>query len=588
MGTGFTIDTPIKVAPFGVSSVISLVDDILMEQMYAYYQKKDGKEYTEISNKNDKDWRSKSTTRYLNLVNKKTKEKFEEIKSQEFTPGTELFKYYELLPSNTFSETPTKEEFLKFIKPGRIDVNIMTKLNRVNYFKKELLPKEYNDALTALKGYAESDLENSAITFSAGMNAPLYSYISEFKDFFPDENGELKKQIIIKVSDYRSAFIQGKFLAKKGIWVSQYRIESGLNCGGHAFATEGELIGPILEEFKEKKEIIKTDLYKVYEAACEKLNKPLLSKDKATVKVTYQGGLALNQETQLLYNEYCIDETGWGTPFLLAPDVINIDNVHVEKLKISTQKEVQLSHSSPLGIPFWNLMTSASEEDRKRKIAAGKPGSPCPKGFLVSTKEYTEKPICTASLKFQNRKLKEYDESEDLDNIESKKSMTLMKSCICHDLAAPATLPLGIDKKGVPCICCGPNIVNFSESTDFKNMCDHIHGKHSNVVIDSQRPHFFVNELRLYVDYFHREKSLCVQGFSDKTDKYFENFATNLKKGIQYYKDNIEKISHYLSGTKETFSNQLNEAQMQIDFASGETQLIAKGVSAQATKYMNV
>ncbi len=33
MGTGFTIDTPIKVAKYGISSVISLVDDVLIEQM---------------------------------------------------------------------------------------------------------------------------------------------------------------------------------------------------------------------------------------------------------------------------------------------------------------------------------------------------------------------------------------------------------------------------------------------------------------------------------------------------------------------------------------------------------------------------
>ena len=48
--------------------------------------------------------------------------------------------------------------------------------------------------------------------------------------------------------------IQGNFLAKKGLWVSEYRIESGLNCGGHAFATDGFLLGPILEEFHQKKE----------------------------------------------------------------------------------------------------------------------------------------------------------------------------------------------------------------------------------------------------------------------------------------------------------------------------------------------
>lgn len=33
MGIGFTIDTPVRVAHLGISSVISLVDDMLMEKM---------------------------------------------------------------------------------------------------------------------------------------------------------------------------------------------------------------------------------------------------------------------------------------------------------------------------------------------------------------------------------------------------------------------------------------------------------------------------------------------------------------------------------------------------------------------------
>jgi len=38
--------------------------------------------------------------------------------------------------------------------------------------------------------------------------------------------GKYLKEIVLKVSDFRSALIQGKFLAKMGIWgVSEYRIE---------------------------------------------------------------------------------------------------------------------------------------------------------------------------------------------------------------------------------------------------------------------------------------------------------------------------------------------------------------------------
>ncbi len=103
------------------------------------------------------------------------------------------------------------------------------------------LPQEFSDAMAALRGFANSTL-CSSIIFSAGMNPHLYGYAAKFDDFFPDHDlsgphGVLKKKIVLKVSDYRSAVIQGKFFTKRGLWVSEYRIESGLNCGGHAYAT---------------------------------------------------------------------------------------------------------------------------------------------------------------------------------------------------------------------------------------------------------------------------------------------------------------------------------------------------------------
>ncbi|KKK80246.1 hypothetical protein LCGC14_2825420, partial [marine sediment metagenome] len=37
MGIGFTIDTALRVAKYGISSVISLVDDTLIEQMRQFH-----------------------------------------------------------------------------------------------------------------------------------------------------------------------------------------------------------------------------------------------------------------------------------------------------------------------------------------------------------------------------------------------------------------------------------------------------------------------------------------------------------------------------------------------------------------------
>ena len=51
MGIGFTIDTPLKVSNYGIDSVISLVDDILLEKLRKLYCEKFTIPYQEITNK---------------------------------------------------------------------------------------------------------------------------------------------------------------------------------------------------------------------------------------------------------------------------------------------------------------------------------------------------------------------------------------------------------------------------------------------------------------------------------------------------------------------------------------------------------
>jgi len=182
---------------------------------------------------------------------------------------------------------------------GEIDVNIMSKLDRDNFKNGEKLPAIYSDAQSSLRGFALSDL-SSSLVLSAGMNPRLYSYLEEFEDFYPNAEMELKKKVILKVSDYRSAIIQGRFLAKKGIWVSEYRVESGLNCGGHAFATDGFLMGPVLEEFKNNKEQLIETVHDIYIKALADKGKPVPEKP-FLVKITAQGGVGSNTEHEFLF-----------------------------------------------------------------------------------------------------------------------------------------------------------------------------------------------------------------------------------------------------------------------------------------------
>ena len=311
MGIGYTIDTPVKVAHYGISSVISLVDDILVERMRKFYSEKLNLPFTPITEK-EEDHRARRITEYLNLMDKMVSEKFAALKHSINAKGEELHKYIEMLPDlseikqkfHDFVEHNTmKEDIAHWIDadlhPGSIDVNIMTKLDKENYKNGEKLPNEFNDAHAALRGYANSTL-CSSIVFSAGMNPRLYGYIEKFDDFYPDENGYIKKKIILKVSDYRSAIIQGKFLAKKGLWVSEYRIESGLNCGGHAFATDGYLMGPILEEFKTNRESLIQTTYEMFAGALKNKKRPVPS-SPLPIKITAAGVESARRKSMNFY-----------------------------------------------------------------------------------------------------------------------------------------------------------------------------------------------------------------------------------------------------------------------------------------------
>mgnify|MGYP000935663534 CR=1 FL=1 len=108
-------------------------------------------------------------------------------------------------------------------------------------------------------------------------------------------------------------------LAKKGLWVSEYRIESGLNCGGHAFASDGYLMGPILEEFKQNKEALINDVHEILTNALKNSRKNIPS-EPLNLSITVQGGVGNSKEHEFLLDNYNVDSVGWGSPFLLVPE----------------------------------------------------------------------------------------------------------------------------------------------------------------------------------------------------------------------------------------------------------------------------
>ena len=584
MGIGYTIDTPAKVAQFGISSAISLVDDILVEKMRKFYCKKFDMPFQEISEKIE-DFRAKRITAYLNLIDEIVKKKFEELKNSINQKGGEFEKYIDMLPD--FSEI--KQKFNQFVQNnnirdiqrwlnehlpiGSIDVNIMTKLDRENYKNNEKLPQEYNDAHAALRGFAESDL-NSSVILSAGMNPRLYAYMENFEDFYPNEKGEIKKKIILKVSDYRSALIQGKFLAKKGIWVSEYRIESGLNCGGHAFATDGNLMGPVLEEFKSNRKSLVDTTHDLLVSALEAKGKPV-PEMPMTMMITAQGGIGTADEHEFIMDYYDIDSVGWGTPFLLAPEVTNVDNYTLGLLSDAKEEDLYLSGISPLGVPFNNLRGNSKDMERDGFIDKNRPGSSCPKKYVEINKEFGDKGICIASRQYQFLKLKELKKlhADDDKKYQKEFDKVVEKSCICVGLSTATLHKNKLDYKkegpGVS-VCPGPNMAYYSKKVTLKEMIGHIYGK-TNVIERTDRPHVFIKELNLYVDYLKKKMEDMARPLTGKNEKYIDTFQNNLLEGIEYYKDLFNKKSEQFQDKKsqlfqslDHFKDELNELKLKV------------------------
>ena len=580
MGLSYTIDSPIRVAHLGISSVVSITDDELTERMRGFYCKKFLLPYREITKKCS-DYRAERIKEYLNMLNEVVSKKFHDFKEELAENKTALEDYMSILPDSSQLKNglqkfiddglQMKDQIKKYLSehltPGSIDVNIMTKVDKENYDNAKQLPVEFNDAHASLRGFAESDL-NSSVVLSAGMNPRLYSYFEQFPVFYPTIDGELQKKIILKVSDFRSAMIQGSFLAKKGLWVSEYRIESGLNCGGHAFATDGLLFGPILEEFKAKKEQLIQSAHELMVKALEAKNLPV-PKEPLPLKITAQGGVGTANEHDFLLKQYQMDSIGWGSPFLLVPEATSVDEETRNLLAKAKEEDFYLSNISPLGVPFNTVKGMSNDFWRQKRIDENKAGSSCPKKYLALNKEYDSEGICTASKKYQDIKLAELEAQKDAFSeaeIESKKTEIFEKACLCVGLVNASYLENGMEIKGQQqgvVICPGPNLAYFDKVVSLSDMVQHIYGK-STISIDNNRPNFFIKELKMYMDHLKKGLANGTESMNTIQLKKWKTFQNNIQSGIDYYKE-LFSNNEFFSKEKELIQQQLEMYRLQIN-----------------------
>jgi hypothetical protein len=549
MGIGFTVDSALKVARYGINSVLSLSGQSLHEKLRKFHSEKNGIAYEKITKEVD-DYKALRTTIYLNFLDDQVTKTFDNYKNSPLQHKGEIEKYINLSPNSSklkkefhsLMETPSEDNKIKNwietnIEAGSIDVNIMTKLDRDRYAKGEKLPVENNDAHVALRAYANSNLESSII-LSAGLNPRLFTYMEGFEDFYPDAKGFIKKKICLKVSDYRSALIQGRFLAKKGLWVSEYRIESGLNCGGHAFATDGLLMGPILDEFKKNKDELLDSVFEILKTALDNKNRPV-TKESLPFIFTAQGGVGTSEEHNFLLEEYQLDSVGWGSPFLLVPEASNVDSPTITRLIEANKEDFFLSNTSPLGVPFNTIRGTSKEVEREKRIANGKPGASCIEGNLaLFNTEFTSKPICTSSLQYQILKIDQLQrEGLEPEVYKKKYNEVVEKTCLCTGLVTSVLLVNGLhtyEGNDGAYICPGPNMLYFKKVMTLSEIIDHIYGRKS-IPFPMYRPNMFVQELDAYIDYLNNSIEDSRESITKKEKNRFIKFADNLLVGIDYY-----------------------------------------------------
>lgn len=545
MGTGFTIDSPLRVGRFGIDSVMSLGDDNLLEECRRYHSELNKLPFVAIAPE-EVDARARRIQAWLDLVDRLLKAQIEEVRNAPLQEGSLLDRYFRLMPpgearsawerARTLPAGADRDAAAAALRPlvhaGSPDVNIMTKVDRSTDRSGKPFPPGGSDTQAALRGFANSSI-SSGLVFSAGLNPRLYGMMAELPGFLPDpEGGAPTKRVILKVSDLRSAEIQGRFLAKKGIWISEFRFESGLNCGGHAFAAEGQLLPLALDEFAKRRAELSDELFNACQKSLAGHGKPIF-RERPAQKLSAQGGVGTVIEQRYMLERFGVDSVGWGTPFLLVPEATLVDDEHLELLEKAGEDDVHLSENSPLGIPFWALKTSHSERVRKERIAAGRPGSPCPQAYLLFNNQYTKHPICEASRGFQQLRLKALERSDLSATAKAAlSSRALEKACICADLAGGAVKRLGLKGSQLGSVCTGPNIAYFSKRVSLEEMLDHIYGR-LDLLKGVERPHQFLKELRLNVEYLRKRWDELNAGWGRDREADLRAFAANLRKAIE-------------------------------------------------------
>lgn len=95
-------------------------------------------------------------------------------------------------------------------------------------------------------------------------------------------------------------------------------------------------------------------------------------------------------------------------------------------------------------------------------------------------------------------------------------------------------------------------------------MTDHIYGR-TNIITDKNRPHIFINELFIYINYLKEQLLEEAWQTDKKKEKYFSGFYIQLLNGINYYREIVRPCNGFSEQNIEDFNHHLDKAEPELE-----------------------
>ena len=112
-------------------------------------------------------------------------------------------------------------------------------------------------------------------------------------------------------------------------------------------------------------------------------------------------------------------------------------------------------------------------------------------------------------------------------------------------------------------------------------MVSHIYGRINILNPTRARPHMFLNELGLYIQYLQDKVAKAVPAQAVENNKYFREFAEHLFTGILYYESLAKNFAEESEAAKKRFLEGLDVLRSELQSFTAKHQVAFAGFSPE-------